>query len=94
MKEWIELADGTRIENAYVVKMNALRIAIYCVWNGTFAEASALFCNPEKTGVINSDQYGDKATWTGYDRPMSITIYENHQLSVTLEREVTTDVQS
>lgn len=88
MKEWIELADGTKLENAYVVKLSAVRIAIYCVWAGTFAEAAALFCDPEKTATIKSDQYGDKATWTGYTTPTSMTIYENRQLSVNLEREV------
>ena len=92
MNEWIELADGTRIFNAYVVKLSEIRIAIYSAWHGTFAEAAEIFCDPKKTAVIKSDQYGDEATWEGYTRPDAIQIFETDVLSVALNKEVNPDV--
>ena len=88
MKEWIELADGTRIPDAYVVSLGEERIAIYASWPGTFFEAAALFCDPAKTGRIISDQYGDVAVWEGFIIPDAMQLMETGVLTVTLNKGV------
>lgn len=91
-KEWIELADGTRLNDAYVVKLSSEQIAIYSAWAGTFPEAVAIFCDPEKTREIRSDQYGDRETWEGFTVPTAMVITENGILSVNLKKELMADV--
>jgi len=66
MKEYITLADGTVVENAYVVKLSGTNIAVYVSGSHTFAEMSGWFGDPEKTKRMVSEQYGEKATWKGF----------------------------
>ena len=73
-KEWIRMADGTVIDNAYVVKMTADRIAIYAAWDSGFAGLYGIFGDPERTGHMHSFQYGDEQDWDGYTEPNSMTI--------------------
>lgn len=92
MNEWIELADGTRIPDAYVVSLGEERIAIYAAWPGTFFEAAAVFCDPEKTREILSWQYGDAATWEGFIIPDAMQLMDTGVLTVTLNKGVEQNV--
>jgi len=92
MNEWIELADGTRLNDAYVVSLGEARIAIYAAWAGTFADAAAVFCDPAKTGRIFSDQYGDTAVWEGFIIPDAMQLMDTGVLTVTLNKGVEQNV--
>ena len=72
MKEWIELADGTRLADSYVVKMGDQDIAVYTKAIHSLRDAWVLFGDPEKTARIVSDQYGDVNEWLGYTEPTAL----------------------
>lgn len=77
MKEWIELADGTKLEDSYVVKMGGEGIAVYTKAVRSLREAWVLFGDPEKTRRIVSDQYGDVNEWNGFTEPTAIQAGED-----------------
>lgn len=74
MNEFIIMADGTTVKNAYVVKIDTGLIAIYVQGEHTFSKMSKLFSNTKKTEVMESDRYGDKQTWEGYTEIISLQI--------------------
>lgn len=87
MDEWIRTADGTTVENAYVVKMDG-RIAIYGEGEYTFGDVYSIFGNAENTATIHSEQYGDVEDWVGYTVLTSINITEEG-FTVCLSKEET-----
>lgn len=66
MRKWIELTDGTIVENAYVVALSDDLIAIYVRGEHTFSEMYALFADNAKTRTMVSHENDDVWTWTGY----------------------------
>ncbi len=66
MDEWIQMADNEKIQDAYVVKMDTGKIAIYANRIRSVRSAWEIFGNPEKTSKMHSFQYGDEADWEGY----------------------------
>ena len=66
------LADGTKIERAYVVE-NAGVLWFY-VRHGeyTMADLFALMNDPEKTARITAHQYGEEHVYTGFTDLQSI----------------------
>lgn len=72
MNEYLTMADGTRVENAYVVDLGEAGIAVYAAGLGTVREAWAVFGDPARTAVIHSYQYGEEAVWEGYTEPAAI----------------------
>lgn len=77
MNEWIKTADGKKIRDAYVVKLDEKTIAIYVKGITTVRKAWEIFGDPEKTRRITSNQYGDEATWEGYTEPEAIIADQN-----------------
>ncbi len=74
MKEWIELSDGTKVQDAYVVKLGDDNIAIYMAGGRSFIDLYALFGSAEKTAHMVSNQYGDVAEWDGFTVLTSIQV--------------------
>ena len=72
MKEWIELADGTVVNNAYVVSMDAGIIAIYIRDVHDFMLIYGWFGSSERTRLMTSHQYGDVGEWAGFTTLTSI----------------------
>ena len=89
MSEWLEMADGQKVEDAYVVQLDGF-IAIYAAGIHHFTEAYGIFGNREKTAVIRSSQYGEEETWEGYTELMSLQIAEGGA-AVTLWKEGNAD---
>lgn len=81
MNEWIELADGTRIDNAFVVKLDRTNIAVYANGLHTFNEMYAWFGSDATTRHIYSEQYGDKQDWNGYTEVVGIQIGEQYSIA-------------
>lgn len=81
MNEYIILADGTVIENSYVIKLSETDIAVFIKTIENYNDIVNLFTDAEKTREIHSDQYGDKNDWNGYTENTSIT---NDEYSVTV----------
>lgn len=90
-QEWIRLADRTRVNDAYVVKLDEANIAIYAGSISTVAEAWQKFGDPEKTKKMHSEQYGEKADWIGFTTVTAIQ-ENNNGVSVCLRREVNGNV--
>lgn len=68
MNEWIKLADGTKIEDAYVVDLGDAGIAIYAKGVSSIRQGWYLFCG-DQAERMHSYQYGDEADWIGYTEP-------------------------
>lgn len=85
MDEYITLADGTVVQNAYVVKIEDDRIAVYVEGQHTFEEISSLFSKKTKTKKMESNQFGDIKQWLGFTELMSLVINSN-DASVTLRK--------
>ena len=66
MNERIELADGTVVQNAYVVRLEENFIAIYIRGEHSFNEIYALFGTSERTSRMVSYQTLDVQTWVGF----------------------------
>ena len=47
--EWIELADGTAVDDAYVVKLDNNNRAVYVKGTHSFSEMSGWLCDDAKT---------------------------------------------
>ena len=78
MNEYIDLADGTRVENSYVVKLDNKNIAVYAYGQYTFQQAYALFGDSARTATMNGNQYGDKKTWKGFTEVRTLTVTEEY----------------
>lgn len=76
MDEYIKLADGTIVQNAYVVKMGSEQIAIYVKGVHTFYEMYGWFGNSGRTERITAMQYGDVSVWDGYTTPITLQVDE------------------
>lgn len=72
MDEYLVMADGTRVADAYVVDLGEAGIAIYAESIPTVRDAWAIFGDPEKTVVIHSYQYGEETVWEEYTEPAAI----------------------
>jgi hypothetical protein len=70
------MADGTIIENAYVVGMGD-RIAVYGSGKTTFSVVYGLWGDITKTNHLESEQYGDKAEWNGYTDLYNIEVRDD-----------------
>ena len=81
MDEWIELADETKVEDAYVVNLDRTNIAIYVNGVHTFSEMYAWFGSAETTSHIHSYQYGDEQDWNGYTETIGIQISEEYSIA-------------
>ena len=66
MDEYLILADGTKVLNAYVVFLEEGKIAIYADEITNVREAVELFADPKRTAAIHSYQYGEEHDWEGY----------------------------
>lgn len=77
MDEWIQLANRKKIRDAYVVKMDTGKIAVYAYGIRSVQDAWALFGDPRKTRKIHSYQYGDEADWEGYTEVTAMTASES-----------------
>lgn len=84
MDEWIRLADGTLLENTYIVDLGNDLIAVYSRSVQTAREAWSLFGDPDRTQIIHSDQYQEKRTWMDYTEPQSIQSMPGGGMCVTL----------
>ena len=90
MNEWIRLANRQKLNNTYIVGLDDEHITVHASGIATMQEAIALFCDPQKTKRIHSNQYGDEADWFGFIVPTGILI-ENGGAVVNLAKEVTRD---
>ena len=78
MDERIELADGTVVQNAYVVSLTDTRIAIYAKGEHTFDEMAKLFGTKNRTKIMKSYQYQDVLTWVGFTNVTAVQINEGN----------------
>lgn len=76
--EWIELADGTAVDDAYVVKLDNNNIAVYVKGTHSFSEMCGWFCDSSKTTHMMSDQYGDVNMWDGFTEPVTVQINDDN----------------
>lgn len=86
MEEYILLSDGTKVENAYVVKLSDNRIAIYVTGAG-FRDMVAWFCDAALTEHMESYQYGDIREWNGFVLPDALEVLHDSAY-ICLERSV------
>jgi hypothetical protein len=86
MNEWIELADGTRLNNSYIVKLDEDHLTVHSKDVHGFREAVRIFGDPEKTNRIHSYQFGDEEDWTGFTEPTAI-LEEDDGVAVSLRKE-------
>lgn len=84
--EYLELADGTIIENAHILPMSETDIFLYLRGGGTMYDAFMLLSDPEKTEVITENRYKQVTVYEGYTSLMRISI-EGDQITATLRRE-------
>lgn len=82
MNEYVIMADGSVVVNAYVVKVDTGLIAVYVQGKKTFSDMSKIFASAKKTKHMESDRYGDKQTWDGYTEVTSVQIRENDACAV------------
>lgn len=86
MDEWIELADGKKLTDTYIVKLDENNIAVYSGTVNSLSQAWKLFGSPKKTEKIHSNQYGDEADWIGYTEPVAIQLNE-HDTMICMRRQ-------
>lgn len=78
MDERVELADGTVVQDAYVVRISDIGIAVYVKGVHTFTEMAGWFTVKKKTKEMTSYQYGDVREWVGYTVVKVIQINEEN----------------
>ena len=86
MNEWIRMADRTKLNNTYIVRLDEDHITIHSADVNGLREAWEIFGDPEKTKKIHSYQFGDEADWTGFTEPTSI-LEEDDGVAVSLRKE-------
>lgn len=66
MEERVELADGTVVQNAYVVRLTETSINIYVNGEHTFTEMADWFTVKKRTKKITAHRHGGVDVWTGF----------------------------
>ena len=80
MDQYISLADGTRIENAHILEMDAASIIVYVKGGKDMEWMFDIFDDPDLTAEIRANRYGNEKTYTGYTNLFALRI-ENTDLS-------------
>ena len=85
MEETIRLSDGT-VMNGNVIESDG---RLYVYLNGsTMTEAFPLLNDAEKTAVIVATQFGEDATYRGYNHLTAISEEDRSMVSAVLKRMV------
>lgn len=86
MNEWIELADKTKVEDSYVIKLSDEAIAICSASIHNVRDMWALFSDSCRTASMHSWQYGDEADWIGFTEPTSIQMNTDNTITICLAK--------
>ena len=80
MNEYITMADGSAVNNSYVVTIDASRINICVKGAHTYSEISNIFGKKTKTQHMVSSQYGDVHEWDGFTDVVLMQIGESESI--------------
>ena len=85
MPQSLKLYDGTIIEPAHAILSGDV-LWIYIDSGITLVEAFDLISDPEKTQVIDADEFGDVKSYTGFTDLFCIRRETNGQVNAGLRR--------
>ena len=86
MDEYLTMADGTTVEDAYIVSLGEDNIAVYAKSIHSVRDAWKIFGSAKKTKAIHSYQYGDEADWEGFTEPEAVQIMPDSTAQICLTR--------
>lgn len=92
MEQILILSDGTVLAPAHAILAGSVLYVYIDAGGMTLAEAFALLNDPEKTGTIVANEYGEITTYEGYTDLYCITREDDGRVNAGLKMGVQADV--